>query len=131
MAKNAWRFSVQMLILIVIYQAGNLTARLLHLQIPGNVIGIVLLLVLLWVGVIKVEQIEFAAGWLVKHLGFFFIPISVGLMTLGDISLKNGLSLLAVLLVSAIMGLIAAGKTTQAVIVNREKEKVNVHDHAL
>jgi len=131
MVKKVGVFSFQMLILIVIYQMGNLITRFFHLQIPGNVIGIVLLFILLWFGVIKVKQIEWAAGWLLKHLGFFFIPISVGLMTLGDISWINGLSLLLVLVVSAFIGLIVTGKATQTVIMKTEKEKVNYHDHAL
>ncbi|PFO04809.1 murein hydrolase regulator LrgA [Bacillus sp. AFS076308] len=129
--KKACKFLIQLIILIVIYQVGNLTVKYLHLQIPGNVLGIVVLLVLLWSGLIKVEQIEWAAGWLLKHLGFFFIPISVGLMTLGDIFKTKGWILLVILFISAILGIIAAGKTTQAVITKNQKENVNYHDHAL
>ena len=129
--KKTFKFLIQLIILIVIYQVGNLTVKYLHLPIPGNVLGIVVLLVLLWSGLIKVEQIEWAAGWLLKHLGFFFIPISVGLMTLGDIFKTKGWILLVILFISAIMGIIAAGKTTQAVITKNQKENVNYHDHAL
>jgi len=129
--KKTFKFLIQLIILIVIYQVGNLTVKYLHLPIPGNVLGIVVLLVLLWSGLIKVEQIEWAAGWLLKHLGFFFIPISVGLMTLGDIFKTKGWILLVILFISAIIGIIAAGKTTQAVITKNQKENVNYHDHAL
>jgi holin-like protein len=129
--KKAGKFLIQLIILIVIYQVGNLTAMYLHTRIPGNVIGIVVLLGLLWSGLIKVEQIEWAGGWLLKHLGFFFIPISVGLMTLGDIVRTKGWILLVILFISAFIGIIAAGKTTQAVITKNQKENVNYHDHAL
>ncbi|WHY75633.1 CidA/LrgA family protein [Neobacillus sp. WH10] len=131
MMKSVWKFSIQMLFLILVYQVGNWTARFFHLQIPGNVIGIVLLYVLLWLGVIKLEQIELASGWLLKHLGFFFIPISVGLMTLGDIFVAKGLPFLFVLIFSAFIGLLFAGKVTQTVIMKNAKEKVNFHDHAI
>lgn len=120
-----------MLILIVIYHTGNLLAQFFHLKIPGNVIGMAILLLLLWVKVIKIEQIELAAGWLLKHLGFFFIPISVGLMTLGHLIFDKGVSILAILVTSAFIGLLSAGKTTQAVIRKKEKVKVNYHDHSL
>ncbi|MBT2656216.1 CidA/LrgA family protein [Bacillus sp. ISL-18] len=129
--KKGGKFTIQLLILIVIYQIGNLAASFFHLQIPGNVIGIVILLVLFSFGVIKVEQIELAAGWLLKHLGFFFIPISVGLMTLGDIVKAKGWMLLGILFISAFIGIIAAGKTTQMVISKNEKEQEKYHDHAL
>jgi holin-like protein len=120
-----------MLILIVIYLIGNQTARFFHLQVPGNVIGIIILFILLWTRIIKIDQIEMAAGWLLKHLGFFFIPISVGLMTLGDILVNKGIYILFVLIVSAIIGLLSAGKATQFVIMKKEKAEVNYHDHAL
>lgn len=129
--RKVWKFSIQMLILIVIYQIGNWTAGFFHWQIPGNVVGIVLLFIMLWLGVIKLEQIELASNWLLKHLGFFFIPISVGLMTLGDIFVEKGLVLLVVLIASAFIGLFFAGKVTQTVIRENEKEKVKYHDHAL
>ncbi|MBM7655080.1 CidA/LrgA family protein [Neobacillus cucumis] len=129
--KKSAKFLFQLSILIVIFLIGSFTVKYLHLQIPGNVLGIVMLLFLLWSGVIKVEQIEWAAGWLLRHLGFFFIPISVGLMTLGNIVKVNGWILLSILFVSAFIGIIAAGKITQIVIVKSEKEKVKYHDHVL
>ncbi|MGG3468869.1 CidA/LrgA family protein [Neobacillus pocheonensis] len=127
--KQVWKFSFQMIILIVFYQIGNQLSRFFHLQIPGNVIGIVLLLAFLSMGWIKIEQVELSAGWLLKHLGFFFIPISIGLMTLGDIFLKQGFTILLVLIISALIGLLSAGKATQFVIMKKEKGKVKVHDH--
>lgn len=119
------KFSIQMLILISIYQIGNLSVRIFHLPIPGNVSGIIILFFLLWIGIIKIDHIEMAAGWLLKHLSFFFIPISVGLMTLGPVFVTKGVSFLFVLIVSAFIGLLSAGKATQAVIMKKEKEKVN------
>ena len=127
--KQVWKFSFQMIILIIIYQIGNQISRFFHLQIPGNIIGVVLLLAFLSMGWIKIEQVELAAGWLLKHLGFFFIPISIGLMTLGDIFVKQGITILLVLIISALIGLLSAGKATQFVIIKKEKGKVNVHDH--
>ncbi len=115
----------------MIYQIGTQIGRILHLKIPGNVIGILLLLFLLWTRVIKVEQIDVAATWLLKHLSFFFIPIAVGLMTLGPIFLHKGMIILFVLVTSAFIGLLSAGKATQSVILKKEKVNVNSHDHSL
>lgn len=129
--KKVLMFSYQIAILIVIYQMGSLITRFFNLQVPGNVIGILLLLVLLWTRVIKVEQIDLAATWLLKHLSFFFIPIAVGLMTLGPIFLNKGIVILIVLITSAFIGLLSAGKVTQSVIMKKEKVKVNYHDHSV
>jgi holin-like protein len=129
--KKVLIFSSQILLLIVIYQIGNQIAHFFGLKIPGNVIGVVLLLLLLWTRVIKVEQIELAASWLLKHLSFFFIPIAVGLMTLGPIFLNKGIIILFVLVTSAFIGILSAGKATQTVILRKEKVKVNYHDHSI
>jgi len=123
--------AVQLLILIGIYQCGNFVSGYFHLPIPGNVIGIVMLLILLWTGVIKVRHIELAANWLLKHLGFFFIPISVGLMTLGDLSAKNSFFILIILIISALIGLVTTGKSAELIITKKEKGNVHYHDHAL
>ncbi|MEW9051058.1 MAG: CidA/LrgA family protein [Neobacillus sp.] len=127
--KRIFVFIMQLVVLILIYHLGNYLAQILHLKIPGNVIGMLILLLLFWLKVIKVEQIEAAAGWLLKHLGFFFIPISVGLMTLGDTIKKDGFLLLIILLISAFIGLITSGKVTQSLI--KKREEVNNHDHAI
>ncbi|WP_342431904.1 CidA/LrgA family protein [Neobacillus sp. FSL H8-0543] len=129
--EKAWRSCAQMLLLVLIYHIGNYITQFFQLKIPGNVIGMLLLLVLLWLKVIKLEQIELAAGWLLKHLGFFFIPISVGLMTLGQVISKNGLSLLFIIISSAIIGMISAGRITQSVMSRKEKVRVTSHDHAI
>lgn len=129
--KKGWTFISQMIILLAIYLLGNQIAQFFHLKIPGNVIGIVILLCLLWLRVIKVEQIELAAGWLLKHLGFFFIPISVGLMTLGHFLLNKGLFVLIILISSAFMGLFTAGKVTQTILEQKERVEVKYHDNAL
>ncbi|MEH7309124.1 CidA/LrgA family protein [Neobacillus drentensis] len=129
--KKVLMFSFQIAILIVIYQIGSQITVFFHLQVPGNVIGILLLLILLWTRVIKVEQIDLAATWLLKHLSFFFIPIAVGLMTLGPIFLNKGILILFVLVISAFIGLLSAGKATQTVIMKKEKVKVNYHDHSV
>lgn len=131
MFKKILIFFIQLLLLIVIYQIGNQVTRVFHLQIPGNVIGMMILLLLLMFGVIKIDQIEMAAGSLIKHLGFFFIPISVGLMTIGHALISKGTPLLFILVISVFIGLLSAGKTTQAVIMKKEKVRVNNHDHAL
>jgi len=131
MVKKVLMFSCQIAILIVIYQMGSLITRFFSLKIPGNVIGILLLLVLLWTRVIKVEQIDLAATWLLKHLSFFFIPIAVGLMTLGPIFLNKGIVILFVLITSTFIGLLSAGKITQSVIMKKAKVKVNYHDHSV
>ena len=85
----------------------------LDLPIPGNVFGLIFLFVLLPTGVVKVNYIEKAAGFLNKHLAFFYIPFGVGLMNYGDLIKTNGLSILVMIIGSSIIGLIVTSGSAQ------------------
>lgn len=69
------------IIIFGIYLMGELLSGLLNLPIPGNILGMLILLLLLCTKVIKLEQIETVSTFLLDHLAFFFIPAGVGLMT--------------------------------------------------
>lgn len=84
---------------------GNWIVSTFEWKVPGNVIGMILLLVLLMTKIIRVEWIEDSAGFLTKHLAFFFIPIAVGLMSYGNLLKAEGIPLFLALIVSLSVGL--------------------------
>lgn len=97
-----------------IFSAGGAWASsALHLPVPGNVIGLCALFAALLSGVVKTEWLDLGGGVLTKHLAFFFVPLTVGLMGFGSIFAQSGLALIVTLLVSAAVGLVVAGHTTQ------------------
>ncbi|MGL5512755.1 MAG: CidA/LrgA family protein [Sporomusa sp.] len=83
------------------------------LPIPGTVFGVILLFVLLLCGIIKLQYIEDAADFLLRHMLFFFIPIAVGLMNWGAVFYQYGVILLLALVVGAILPLFAVGFIAQ------------------
>ena len=107
--KIAW----QILLLWLVFRCGVYLVALLHLALPGNVAGMLLMFALLASGAVKPAQIEAGGGFLLKHFAFFFIPISVGLMTFGTLMRQNGVTLLAILLVSALVGVAVTGLSVQ------------------
>lgn len=131
MVKKIGMASFQLVILILICQMGNYITSFFHLEIPGNVVGILILFGLLASGILKMDQIQFIAGWLLKHLGFFFIPIAVGLMTMGSTLLHEGIYILLVLSVSAVIGFVFAGQAAQMMINRREEVKVHDRNHTI
>lgn len=80
----------------------------------------ILLFILLLTGVIKLEWIDEASSFLLRHLVFFFIPITVGIMTLGAIFLKNGFLLIFILIVSGSFGMIVTGALSQYLAKKKE-----------
>ena len=116
-------FISQLFVLWLLNELGSIIVQWLHLPIPGNVLGMILLFILLLTGVIKLNWVDQASSFLLKHLVFFFIPITVGIMTLGPMFLENGLSLIVILIISAILGMVVTGGSAQLLAKNREVSK--------
>lgn len=70
----------QFAIISIICFLGEVIRSFLGIAIPGNVIGMILLLILLCSGIIKLEIIEDISKFLLDHLPFFFVPAGVGLI---------------------------------------------------
>lgn len=100
-------------LLAVLNHVGYLVTTTFRLSLPGNLVGMLVLLVLLGTGAIRLRWIENGASLLLKHLAFFFIPIAVGIMTFGELLRSSGVTLFAVLLVSSLFGVWMAGMASQ------------------
>lgn len=118
--KSIGIFILQLFVLWLLNELGSLIVQWLHLPIPGNVLGMILLFILLLTGVIKLEWIDKASSFLLKHLVFFFIPITVGIMTLGSLFLQNGFSIIVILVISAVLGMVVTGGVAQFLAKKRE-----------
>ncbi len=106
-------FTVQVILLWVISWLGNQIAQLSGLPIPGSVVGMILLFGLLCCGIIKLQHIQVAADFLLKHLTFCFIPIAVGLMNWGSLFYDNALILGLAIIISASLAFLTVGFLTQ------------------
>ena len=111
--KTAIAIVVQVTALLAINKAGYAAAATLQLPLPGNVLGMLFLLALLATGLVPLGWIEGSALLLIRHLGFFFIPITVGLMGFAELFVVNGPAILVTLLVSAGAGICVAGLSSQ------------------
>ena len=108
MKKNL-QFLGQLAVLIAIYLVGNQIVRLTGLPVPGNVVGVVLLYALLNLGLIRLEQVQDAADFLLRHLVFFFIPVAVDLMNWGGLFYRYGLMLALAIAVSTVLTYVGTG----------------------
>jgi holin-like protein len=111
--KNALLFLSQLLMLLSIYLGANYIVDLINLPIPGSVLGMILLFVSLSMGIVKLNHIEKAAEFLIKHLALFFVPYAVGLMSYGDLIKTSGWKLLLMIVGSTVIGLVVTSGITQ------------------
>lgn len=75
------KYLKQLMIILTSYILGVALQVTLNLPIPGTVLGLILLFLSLYSGIIKVEMIEDMCEILISHMSFLFIPAGVGLIT--------------------------------------------------
>lgn len=100
-------------IVLIICFLGELLRKVFSLSIPGNVLGMLILLVCLCTGVIKLEMIEDASNALLDHLAFFFLPVGVGLITCMGILKSCWQNVLIIAFISTIIVMVITGITVQ------------------
>ena len=113
MTRNLLHMTWQILLLWLLFRLGSYLVDLLGVALPGNVAGMLILFTLLSTGVVKPAVVETGGGFLLKHFAFFFIPISVGLMAFGALMRQSGAALLAVLALSAMVGMAVTGVSVE------------------
>jgi holin-like protein len=96
--------------------AGVWVAEKMGLPIPGNVVGMVLLYALLALGIVKLSWFEAAGSFLIRHLAFFFVPITVGLMDAGSLFATHGVGIILTLAASAAIGVMLTGWISQLLL---------------
>lgn len=98
----------QLAIIIGCLAVGEFIVWLTGITIPSSILGMLLLTFLLKVKVIKLEWVETISNFLVKNMGFFFVPPGVALMLyfdiikaeIGPIVLATALSTILVLVIT-------------------------------
>ena len=98
-------------ILVGLNEVGQWMAHVI--PVPGNVIGLLLLLGLLGTRALRLEWLEPTAGLFNRHLAFFFIPVAVGLLGYGTLIRSDGWALLAGLVVAIAAGIVVVGGLSQ------------------
>lgn len=124
MVKNIFKIAIQIAIIYIIYMAGNFISRLIAdvIVIPGNIIGMVILLVLLTSNILKLSMIEETVNFMLKYMGFFFVPLTVGLTQSFKLIQNSIFQIIIILVVSCILVMFVSAKVTDILITLKEKK---------
>lgn len=116
------KYLTQFLRITAFTLVGELLQRLIPLPVPASVYGIFLLFTALSTGLVRVEQVKDATGFLISILPILFVPTAVGI--LGNWSMIRddliAIFLLAFLSTVATFGI--AGRFTQRMQKREEKQ---------
>lgn len=117
------RIPLQLAIIFAICLAGEFLNRIVGIPLPGNIIGMVLLLILLCLKVIKLEQIATVSTVFLRYLPLFFLPPSIAIMAAGDDILSRWPLLLAMCIAFTVITMAMTGISTQFLIRLQEKRE--------
>lgn len=101
----------QLAIIIGCLAVGEFITWLTGISVPSSIIGMLLLTFLLKVKVIKLECVETISNFLVKNMGFFFVPPGVALMLYFDIIGKEIVPIVLATTLSTMLVLMVTGWT--------------------
>lgn len=105
---------VRGLTLLLLFQfSGELISRSLDLPIPGNVIGMALLLAGLAFGLVDIKWLEEAAELLLSNMALFFVPAGVGVMVYGDLIAAEWLPISVATILSTFVVMAVTGKLAE------------------
>ncbi len=114
------RYLIQFGIILLVTLLGDFFYTYMNLPIPGNVVGMLLLLFFLLTGVLKLSMIEEVSNFMLKHLSFFFIPAAVGLITCFSVLEGKWTALVVISIVSTFIIAVVTGMTVQIMMKRRQ-----------
>ena len=95
---------------------GEFFRMVIPLPVPASVYGLVLLLAALLTGVIKLDQVEGAADFLIEIMPVMFIPAGVGLLTACSVLKPVCVPIILITVITTVVVMIVTGRVTQTVI---------------
>ena len=107
---------VGLAVLVAAFAAGDSLVRATHLPLPGNVVGMLVLLALLGARIIPRAPLEAAADLLLRHLPLLFVPAAVGVARhVGLIRAELGAVVTITVLTTALV-MVVTGRIARATI---------------
>lgn len=95
MFKIVLKYLLSLSIILTALGLGLLIQQILNINIPGSIIGMLLLFFAMSSGLIRAEWVKPSANLFIRYMILLFIPISVGLMEHVDLLLENAIQILA------------------------------------
>lgn len=117
------KYLTQFLRITAFTLVGELLQRLIPLPVPASVYGLVLLFAALCAGVVKLEQVKDAAGFLISILPILFVPTAVGILENWAMIQADVIPIVLLALISTVVTFGIAGRITQSL--RKKEEKSN------
>lgn len=119
------------LAVLMIFQClGEALAYLLKWNIPGPVLGMLLLFVALLISPRLMEKIEESSHQVLKHMSLFFIPAGVGIMVSASGIAQHWLALVLAVVISTLLTLAVTAFSMRFLMGSQGSHANSVQDQA-
>ena len=94
---------LQLLLYIGMFIASDRLVSWLHLPLPANIVGMLLLLALIVTRVLPLRWVRAGSRWLLAEMLLFFIPAVVAVVNYGDLLRVDGWRICVVIALSTVL----------------------------
>lgn len=116
------RYIRQFGIILFISFLGEVLRFLVPFQAPASFYGLILMLLCLHFKVIRLEQVENVADFLIEIMPMVFLPSTVGLMACWDQLTSFWLPVVVICVSTTLWTMAVAGRVTQSIMRREKKE---------
>ena len=113
----------EFMIIFLVNYVGILISGILHLPVPGTIIGLILMFILLKTNALKIEKIENAVNFLLLNMTLFFMPPTVKIIDSYELLEKDLFKIIVIILVSTFLTMGITGKVVQLMIDLKERKE--------
>lgn len=117
------KYLKQFCIILLVSALGEGLHLLVPLPIPASVYGLTLMLVALVSGILKLEQVEATADFLIEIMPVMFIPAGVGLLDAwGDLQ-PIFVPVVVITVLTTVIVMVVTGRSTQYILRKDRRKK--------
>lgn len=116
------KYLKEITVIFAVTAVGECLYGLLPLPIPASIYGLCLMLLLLFSGLLKVEQVEQSGRFLIEIMPVMFIPPAVGLLATWEDLVPVLLPVLLIIVVTTVSVMVVTGKVTEFFMNKGEKK---------
>lgn len=117
------KYVKQFLLILFICFLGELLRFFIPLPIPASIYGLLIMLTALLTGIVKVEQVDETAAFLIEIMPVMFIPAGAGLLASYSSLKPHLIEIVIITLTTTVLVMGITGRIAQTVMKHKYKEQ--------
>lgn len=116
------KYLKEVLIITTVSLTGEILKYFIPLPVPASIYGLLIMLVLLFSGVVKIEKVKAASSFLISIMSVMFIPPAVAVISEWDNMKGMLIPLLVISTVTTVLTFAVSGKVTDVLLKGEDDE---------